>query len=61
MLSLRSVHVALLFVSIMLLAGFGTWGLKHNYTLAGAISLGVGVLLVLYTAMFAARTERTLE
>jgi hypothetical protein len=58
MLDLKSFHVVLIGVAIVLLSGLGTWGLFNDYKLLGAIALAVGVLLVVYGAIFAARSQR---
>jgi hypothetical protein len=58
MLNLKSFHIVLLALAIIVTAGFGTWGLLNNYMLAGAISLLVSVVLVVYWAYFAATSEQ---
>jgi hypothetical protein len=58
MLDLKSFHIVLMALAIVLLAGVGTWGLLNGYTLMGVISLAVGALLVVYGAYFAARAQR---
>lgn len=58
MLNLKSFHIVLLALAIIVTAGFGTWGLLNNYTLAGVLSLGVSVALVLYWGYFAATAEQ---
>ena len=44
--------------AIVLASGVGVWGLFNNYELIGAVSLAVGVLLVIYFAYFAGRAQR---
>jgi len=58
MLNLKSFHIVLLALSIIVSAGFGTWGLLNNYMLAGVISLLVSVALVVYWGYFAAASEQ---
>ena len=58
MLSLKSFHLILLAVAIILTAGVGMWGLLNDHKLLGAVSLGAGVLLVVYGGYFAAEAER---
>lgn len=48
MLSLRSFHTVFIALSIILAAGTGTWALRNQQVLLGALSWGVAVLLVLY-------------
>ena len=58
MLSLRWVHVFVIAVSIMLVAGCGVWGLLNHHVLLGCIALGAGVLLIAYGAYFASKGEQ---
>ena len=58
MLSLKSFHLVILAFAIIVTAGLGMWGLLNSYRLLGAISLGAGVLLVVYGGYFAANSER---
>jgi len=58
MLNLKSFHVLFIALAIVLMSGFGVWGLLNDYKLLGVISLAIGVLLVIYGAYFAARTQR---
>jgi hypothetical protein len=55
--SLRSFHVFFIAVSIVLAAGFGTWGLLNHYIVPGALSLGVAALLVVYGGYFVGKAE----
>jgi hypothetical protein len=57
-LSLRSVHLFLISISIVLATGFGVWGLFNHYLLLGALSLGAAVLLVAYGGYFVGKIER---
>jgi hypothetical protein len=59
-LSLRSFHVVLIWLSIVLASGTGTWGLLNHQVLLGVLSLGVAILLVAYVGFFA-REEKILE
>ena len=58
MLSLRSFHIVFVALSIVLAAGLGVWGLFNSYPILGTLSLGAGVLLVVYWGYFAGKTER---
>jgi len=58
MLDLKSFHIVLLAASIVLMSGFGMWGLLNDYQLLGAISMAIAVLLVGYFAYFAAGARR---
>ena len=59
MLSLRSFHLFFIALSIVLTAGFGMWGLLNHYIVLGVLSLGVGVLLVVYGGHFMGKAEAT--
>ena len=59
-LSLRSFHVVLIWLSIVLASGTGTWGLLNHQVLLGVLSLGVAILLVAYVGYFA-REAKILE
>ena len=58
MLDLKSFHIVLLAASIVLMSGFGMWGLLNDYQLLGAISMAIAVLLVGYFAYFAVGARR---
>jgi hypothetical protein len=58
MLDLKSFHILLIAASIVLMSGFGVWGLLNDYQLLGAISMAIAVLLVGYFAYFAAGARR---
>jgi hypothetical protein len=58
MLDLKSFHIVLIAASIVLMSGFGVWGLLNDYQLLGAISMAIAVLLVGYFAYFAAGARR---
>jgi hypothetical protein len=58
MLTLKSFHLLLIAISIVLTAGVGMWGLLNQYHVLGVLSLSVGVLLVVYGAYFAAKAQR---
>lgn len=58
MLNLKSVHIFFIAAAIVLMSGFGVWGLLNDYKLLGTIAIAIGVLLVAYFAYFAARTQR---
>ena len=55
---LRAFHVFFVCASIVLSAGFGVWGLRNDYVLAGAISLAVGLGLVGYLAYVGGKLTR---
>lgn len=57
MMSLRSFHLFFIAISIVLAAGVGMWGLLNHYALLGALSLGFGVLLVVYGGYFVGKAE----
>ena len=57
MLSLRSFHVFFIAAAIVLTGGFGAWGLMHEYQWLGAISLLLGILLVVYFGYFMQRSR----
>jgi hypothetical protein len=61
MLDLKSFHIVLIAASIVLMSGFGMWGLLNDYQLLGAISIAIAVLLVGYFAYFAAGARRVLR
>jgi len=57
--SLKAFHVFFITVSVLLCLGFGAWCINSDYTqgrtayaIAGYISFGLGVLLVLYEIVF---------
>ena len=57
--SLKAFHIFFITISVMLCLGFGAWCLNSDYAhgrtayaVAGCISFGLGVLLVLYESMF---------
>jgi len=58
-LSLKSIHLVFIAIAIVFAAGFGAWGLLNHHPQAGALSLVIGALLVLYEGYFAGRAERT--
>jgi hypothetical protein len=58
MLSLKSFHLVLLGVAIILTAGVGAWGLLDAHKVLGGVSLAAGVLLVVYGGYFAGQAER---
>jgi hypothetical protein len=59
-LSLRSFHVVLIWLSIVLASGTGMWGLLNHQVLLGVLSLGVAILLVAYVGYFASK-EKAVE
>jgi len=59
-LSLRSFHVVLIWLSIVLASGTGMWGLLNHQILLGVLSLGAAILLVVYLGFFA-REEKLVE
>jgi hypothetical protein len=57
--SLKAFHIFFITISVLLCLGFGAWCLNSDYalgraayTVAGYISFGLGVLLVLYEIVF---------
>jgi membrane protein implicated in regulation of membrane protease activity len=58
MLSLKSFHLFLIGVAIVLTAGYGTWALLNSSPWYGALSLAVSVLLVIYIGYFVGRSSR---
>jgi hypothetical protein len=58
MLSLRSFHIFFIALSIVFSSGFGVWGLVNHYLLLGVISLGIGVVLVIYGGYFIQKAQR---
>ena len=57
--SLKAFHVFFITISVLLCLGFGAWCLNSDYahgrtayTIAGYVSFGLGVLLVLYEIVF---------
>ena len=58
MLDLKSFHIFLIAAAIVVMSGFGVWGLLNDYKLAGTISLAIAILLIPY-GDFAARFQRT--
>ncbi|MGO9608550.1 MAG: hypothetical protein ACLPT4_02820 [Verrucomicrobiia bacterium] len=57
--SLKAFHVLFIVVSILMCLGFGAWCLDSDYargrtayTVAGYVSFGFGLLLVLYEIRF---------
>lgn len=57
MLSLRSFHLFFIALSIVLVSGFGMWGLLNHYVALGALSLGIAALLVVYGGYFVGKAE----
>ena len=58
MLDLKSVHLFFIWLAIAVTAGVGVWGLLNGYVVLGAISLAVGVALIVYLGMFARRSQQ---
>jgi hypothetical protein len=56
-LSLRSFHLLLISLSIVLASGTGVWGLFNRQIVLGALSLGFAVLLVVYGSYFVWKAE----
>ena len=57
--SLKAFHVLFITISVLLCLGFGAWCINSEYArgrtayaIAGYISFGLGVLLVLYEIVF---------
>jgi hypothetical protein len=57
MLSLKSVHIFIIALSIVVTAGFGTWCLFNQYRLLGVLFLVLSAGLVVYEAYFAATAK----
>ena len=49
--SLKMIHVLVIFLSAALAAGFGKWGLTH-YFYVGVLSLALAVALAVYLVWF---------
>jgi hypothetical protein len=58
MLSLKSAHLFVICAAIVVMGGFGVWGFFNHYALAGAISLLVAVVLIVYLGYFASSAEQ---
>ncbi len=56
-LSLRSFHLVLISLSIVLASGTGVWGFFNHEIVLGALSLGVALLLVVYGSYFVWKAE----
>ena len=59
-LSLRSFHLVLIALSIVLASGTGVWGLFNHEVLLGALLLGAAILLIAYGGYFVSH-EKYLE
>lgn len=57
MLTLKMLHLFFISLSIVITAGFGMWGLLNHHIAAGALSLAVGVALVVYGGYFVAKAQ----
>jgi hypothetical protein len=64
--SLKAFHIFFITISVLLCLGFGAWCLNSDYAhgraayaLAGYISFGLGVLLVLYEIVFLKKFRET--
>jgi hypothetical protein len=58
MLSLRSFHMVLISLSIVLAAGTDVWALRNSETLLGVLSLAVALLLIFYGTYFLGKADR---
>lgn len=65
--SLKAFHIFFITISVLLCLGFGAWCISSDYThgrtayvIAGYISFGLGVLLILYEVVFL-KKFKTLE
>jgi hypothetical protein len=58
MLDLKLFHLFFIWLAIAVTAGVGVWGLLNGHPVLGAISLAVGVALIVYSAIFARRTQQ---
>ena len=58
--SLRAIHVFVIFLSILLLFFFGFWAISnsHAYLYWGIISMSAGILLVAYLVWFIIKIRR---
>ena len=56
--SLRAFHLFFILISIVFGLGFGVWGLRNEYSLLGALSLGVAVGMVFYLSWFLRKTKK---
>lgn len=59
-LSLKSFHLVLIALSIVLASGTGVWWLLNNHILLGMMSLALAILLVAYGGYFVSQ-EKNLE
>ena len=58
MLSLRSFHLFLITLSIVVTSGFGMWAVLNADPVMGTTSFAVSIALVVYGAYFAAKARR---
>jgi hypothetical protein len=58
MLTLKSFHLILIGLGIILTAGVGVWGFFNHEAVIGLVSFGVSVLLVVYGAYFGSKAEQ---
>ena len=59
MLSLKSFHIVLIWLAVMLGGGLGAWAAIHHSPWMSLISFTLGALLVVYGAYFAVKTRQT--
>lgn len=56
--TLKSFHILLIALAIVLTAGVGAWGVFSGYRLLGTVSLAGGAALIVYWAYFASRAQQ---
>ena len=61
MLDLKFVHIVLIAEAIVVMSGFGVWGLLNDYKLLGTISLAVAILLIPYGAYLRSKIPANVE
>ncbi len=57
MLNLKSFHLLVAFLGIVIAAGVGTWAVLHQHAVGGTIALAIGVLLIVYVGYFAGKAQ----
>ena len=55
-LSLRSFHIVLILLSVVLASGTGMWALRHQKDLLGVISFAAALFLLMYGGYFVRKT-----
>ena len=60
-LSLRSFHIALILVAIVLASGTGAWALFHAQVALGLVSFALAVALIGYIAYFGRKPDSAIR